>query len=57
MNKKDHYLRLEKMYLSAPINKHYNPSIDITEVHTKISMDVKESFFSLCKISSWSCLL
>ncbi len=47
--KKDHYTRLEKMYLAAPINDYYNPIIDITEGKSEIEIEVKEDFFHAAK--------
>lgn len=45
MNKKEHYIKLEKMYLAAPINNFYNPTIKISEGKSEILINVKEYFF------------
>lgn len=42
---KEHYQKLENMYLAAPINKFYEPSITIEECKAEITMTVKEDFF------------
>ncbi len=43
--KNEHYRKLEKMYLSAPINAFYSPSIWITHGEAEISIAVKPEFF------------
>lgn len=43
--KKAHFTCLEKMYLSAPINEFYQPTIQISEGKSVIEMEVKEEFF------------
>ena len=45
MKKKDHYKKLEAMYLDAPINKFYLPGINVSEGKAEISIQVKEEFF------------
>ena len=45
MNKKEHYLQLENMYLAAPINKIYGPTIAIEECRAEITITVKEDFY------------
>jgi uncharacterized protein (TIGR00369 family) len=42
---KEHFKKLENMYLAAPINKFYNPTIAIEECQSEISVEVKEDFF------------
>lgn len=42
---KEHYHKLEQMYLSAPINKFYLPSISINEGKSVIEIKIKEDFF------------
>ena len=42
---KSHYLNLERMYLSAPINNFYSPSIEISEGHAVIEFAVRDDFF------------
>ncbi len=45
MKKKEHYAKLENMYLAAPINKFYLPEINILEGKAAITINVKEDFF------------
>ena len=42
---KEHYQKLENMYLAAPINKFYNPTITVKECTAEITIAVKEDFF------------
>jgi uncharacterized protein (TIGR00369 family) len=42
---KEHYQKLENMYLSAPINKFYNPTIVVEECKSEITIIVKEDYF------------
>lgn len=41
----EHYKRLEQMYLAAPTNEYYQPTITIGEQEAEIQIDVKEKFF------------
>ena len=41
----DHYRKLEHMYLSAPINEIYRPTIAISKGHATIGFEVRERFF------------
>ena len=41
----NHYQALAKMYLAAPINRFYLPSIDIREGEAEIVMDIREDFY------------
>lgn len=43
--KHEHFRKLEQMYLSAPINMFYSPSIWISHGETEISIPVKPEFF------------
>jgi uncharacterized protein (TIGR00369 family) len=43
--KTDHYRKLEQMYLAAPINAFYSPSIWISHGEAEISIPVKPEFF------------
>jgi uncharacterized protein (TIGR00369 family) len=45
MSKQEHYRKLERMYLSAPINEFYLPSISISNGHAEIQTEVKSDFF------------
>ncbi len=42
---KEHYQKLENMYLAAPINKFYNPTIGIEECKAEIKIITKEDYF------------
>jgi len=42
---KEHYQKLENMYLAAPINKFYNPTITVEECTSEITLTIKEDFF------------
>jgi uncharacterized protein (TIGR00369 family) len=41
----DHYRKLERMYLSAPVNRIYSPAIDISEGRAVVEFEVVEQFF------------
>lgn len=41
----NHHRQLEQMYVQAPINKFYQPTIQVSEGKCEISIDVKEDFF------------
>ena len=41
----EHYRKLERMYLGAPINRFYNPVIRVSEGRTEITIPVKEELF------------
>jgi len=41
----EHYKKLEQMYLAAPINLFYNPTISIAEGKCEIIIDVKQDYF------------
>jgi uncharacterized protein (TIGR00369 family) len=41
----DHHRKLERMYLRAPINKLYLPTIEIDEGRATIAIDVDPKFF------------
>jgi uncharacterized protein (TIGR00369 family) len=41
----EHYRRLEKMYLAAPINAFYSPAIWISNGEAEITVEVKPEFF------------
>jgi uncharacterized protein (TIGR00369 family) len=45
IDQKEHYALLEKLYIAAPINKYYNPTIKIQEKHAEISMKVLPEYF------------
>jgi uncharacterized protein (TIGR00369 family) len=41
----DHYRKLERMYLSAPVNRIYAPTIQIDEGRAVVEIEVGEQFF------------
>jgi len=41
----EHYQKLENMYLAAPINNFYNPTINVEECNSEIILTIKEDFF------------
>lgn len=43
--KDEHYLCLENMYLAAPINKIYQPTIEVLESEAKIEIQLSENYF------------
>lgn len=45
MSKDKHFLCLQHMYLHAPINRFYQPEIDIKDGSTEIKIDVSEKYF------------
>jgi uncharacterized protein (TIGR00369 family) len=45
MSKIDHCRKLERMYLAAPINEFYLPSISISEGSAEITTEVKPAYF------------
>lgn len=40
-----HYRKLERMYLSAPVNQFYAPEIHISEGQAQVSISVRPDFF------------
>ena len=45
MNSEGHFRKLERMYLSAPINKYYSPEVEISQGQAVIQTEVKPEFF------------
>lgn len=41
----DHYRKLERMYLSAPLNDFYRPTIRVDRARSEITVPVKEHLF------------
>jgi uncharacterized protein (TIGR00369 family) len=41
----DHYRKLERMYLSAPLNDFYRPTIRVDRARSEITIPVKEHLF------------
>ena len=49
MGLEEHFRKLERMYLSAPINKLYQPKISISHGQAKVTMEAEERFFHAAK--------
>ena len=45
MSNEEHYRKLERMYLSAPVNEYYAPEIHISEGQAQVTMPVRPDFF------------
>jgi uncharacterized protein (TIGR00369 family) len=45
MSNEEHYRKLERMYLSAPVNEYYAPEIRISEGQAQVSIPVRRDFF------------
>jgi acyl-coenzyme A thioesterase PaaI-like protein len=45
MSKEEHYRKLERMYLGAPINEYYTPEIHISEGQARVTIPVRSDFF------------
>jgi uncharacterized protein (TIGR00369 family) len=45
MSPEDHFRRLERMYLGAPTNVYYRPSIEIGRGVAKITIEARPDFF------------
>lgn len=45
MGQQEHYRKLERMYLSAPINTIFTPRIAISRGQAEVQTEVKEEFF------------
>lgn len=45
MNNEDHYRKLERMYLSAPVNEYYAPIIRVSEGQAHVTIPVRKDFF------------
>jgi uncharacterized protein (TIGR00369 family) len=45
MSNKEHYRKLEHMYLSAPTNEYYAPEIHISEGQALVTIPVRRDFF------------
>lgn len=41
----EHYRRLERMYLGAPINRYFEPEIEIDEGTARVKVAIREDFF------------
>lgn len=41
----DHYRKLENMYHTAPVNRFYAPTLQVSEGRAVVTMDVREAFF------------
>ncbi len=45
VTKDPHYTSLENVYLAARLNEFYLPTIDISEAHAELTIDLSEKFF------------
>ncbi|MBY5992415.1 PaaI family thioesterase [Ferrimonas balearica] len=45
MTMEEHHRRLEQMYLSAPINDYYRPSIQVADGEAEISIELAPKYF------------
>ena len=45
MKNEEHFRKLERMYLSAPVNQFYAPEIHISEGQAQVSIPVRTDFF------------
>lgn len=45
MTREQHFVALQNMYLTAPINELFHPSIEVGDGEALIEMDVSEQFF------------
>ena len=45
MSNEEHFRKLERMYLSAPVNKFYAPEIHIGEGQAQVFVHVRQDFF------------
>jgi uncharacterized protein (TIGR00369 family) len=45
MSREEHYHKLERMYLTAPINNFYQPKISIADGQAEIQTQVKPEYF------------
>ena len=45
MTDQDHYRKLERMYLAAPVNEYFAPSIQIDEGKAEVGIEVRPDFF------------
>jgi uncharacterized protein (TIGR00369 family) len=45
MSAEEHYRKLERLYVSAPTNAYYKPSISVAEGIAEIQIDVRPDFY------------
>jgi len=45
MNREEHFRKLERMYLSAPVNEYYAPEIHISKGEAQVTIPVRPDFF------------
>lgn len=45
MTGEEHYRKLERMYLQAPVNEYFDPRISIRKGVAEVSIDVRKDFF------------
>ena len=49
MSKDPHFVALQNMYLAAPINEFYRPTIDVSEAQATIEIEVSGKLFHAAK--------
>jgi hypothetical protein len=54
MSRDDHYRKLERLYLGAPTNAYYRPSIQIAEGRAEVEIAVRPEFMHVRSTSSCS---
>ena len=45
MSREEHFRKLERMYLAAPINEYYAPTVHISRGEAQVSIAVRPEFF------------
>ncbi len=45
MSKDNHFIRLENMYLAAPVNQIYLPKINVSDSKAEIEIELSEKYF------------
>ncbi len=45
MTDTEHHRKLERMYLGAPVNEYFNPSIQIGQGTAEVSIEIRPDFF------------
>ena len=45
MTSEEHYRKLERMYASAPLNAHYNPTMHISDGQAEVTIAVRRGLF------------
>jgi len=45
LTNEEHYRKLERLYASAPVNAHYNPTMHISEGRCEVTIPVRRNLF------------